>query len=185
MRLSGIAICHNQISSSHWCEIDVCNHQDRYQFHQYIRIEYLLVYCQMKIKICSSHAICHFHVCVWFLRVDWWLYHHGLSSTNISMLIPNAIFENFIATEWAFAWIFICIFNLRHAFTYCIELAICYAFMQCDLFVHNKQAKSLTICCHTDLLILFYQFDGLNDLGFLTNLIAVAIPTYSFAKKLL
>lgn len=156
MRLSGIAICHNQISSSHWCEIDVCNHQDRYQFHQYIRIEYLLVYCQMKIKICSSHAICHFHVCVWFLRVDWWLYHHGLSSTNISMLIPNAIFENFIATEWAF-----------------------------DLFVHNKQAKSLTICCHTDLLILFYQFDGLNDSGFLTNLIAVAIPTYSFAKKLL
>lgn len=32
------------------------------QFYQYIRIECLSVYCQMKIEFCSSHAICTFHV---------------------------------------------------------------------------------------------------------------------------
>lgn len=195
MQLSEIAIrLYSNVSSDRGV-FDVCNHQKMppiWPIHVHWNIIGILPDVNRIFDQRMQYANLMFmHD---FLCVKWWLYQIGSSSTRIPTFIFQKPFLKFITDSNGHSHDYLncCFFlNFRHVLPTLhlfwrknfqklvfwlnyVQNPSCYMIYSYRV-EKRKQAKSLLICCYTDLLTLSHQLVGLNDLWFLTNLIAVAI----------
>lgn len=196
MQLSEIAIrLYSNVSSDRGV-FDVCNHQKKKMppispIHAHWNIIGLLPDVnRILLNACNMPTSC---LCMIFVCQMMTVPNQFFINAYSNIYFSEAISEIYNRLEWAFAWLFELLFflNFRHVLPTLhlfwrknfqklvfwlnyVQNPSCYMIYSYRV-EKRKQAKSLLICCYTDLLTLSHQLVGLNDLWFLTNLIAVAI----------